>query len=132
MGEFKDRPFGLRWNMCFFIGRLVDDPQFFPVEGGEGAVFSIKTWVPEVGANGQMTDVSYNVPIICMNPTKTENTIKKWVVKDKEVMVGAYYKTWEQDGQPQSGLIMTFVTLGSNPFKKVSATSGIPALPTAG
>lgn len=130
MDAYEDKLFGLRWNMCFFIGRVVADPQYFDVEGGQGAVFSVKTKVPEVQANGQLADVPYDVPIINMNPTKTANTIKKWVVQGKEVMVGAYYKTWVQDGQSQSGLIMTFVTLGSNPFKKSAGTSSIPPLPT--
>lgn len=130
MAEYDDKLFGLRWNMCFFIGRVVEDPAFFEVDGGEGAVFSVRTKVPEVQANGQLTDIPYDVPIINMNPTKTANTIKKYVVQGKEVMVGAYYKTWVQDGAPQSGLIMTFVSLGSNPFKAGAGTSTIPNLPT--
>ncbi len=130
MTEYEDKLFGLRWNMCFFIGRVVADPTFFEVDGGEGAVFSVRTKVPEVQANGQRVDVAHDVPIINMNPTKTANTIKKYVVQGKEVMVGAYYKTWEQDGQPKNGLIMTFVSLGSNPFKPAAGTSSIPPLPT--
>lgn len=122
-----DKPFGLTINRCDFLGRVTEDPTFFEVEGGEGAVFNVKTFVPESQPNGQITDVPYVVPIINMNPQKTANVIKKYVTAGKEVMVGAYFKTWtDEAGASQSGLIMTFVKLGHGPFKK---KFGAPDLP---
>lgn len=114
MAEIK----GITENECNFQGRVLEDPIYFPVEGGEGSIFKVATFVPTLGANGQWTDHKKIVPIINMNPTKTANTIKKWVKKGKEIKVRCYFDIWEQDGQEQTGLIMTMLKLGGGTFVK--------------
>jgi hypothetical protein len=112
MAEIK----GITQNECNFQGRVAEDPTFFDLGNGQGAIFRVVTYVPQLGANGQWTDHKKLVTIINMNPTKTENTIKKWVKAGKEVLVRAYYDTWEQDGAEQSGLIMTMLKLGGGTY----------------
>jgi len=112
MAEIK----GITENECNFQGRVAEDPTYFPVEGGEGAFFRVITYVPQMGANNQWTDQRKVVPIINMNPTKTANTIKKWVKAGKEIKVRCYFDSWEQDGQEQTGLIMTMLKLGGGTY----------------
>ena len=112
MAEIK----GITQNECNFQGRIAEDPTFFAVDGGEGAFFRVVTYVPQIGANGQWTDHRKVVPIINTNPTKTANTIKKWVKAGKEVLVRAYFDVWEQEGQEQTGLIMTMLKLGGGTY----------------
>ena len=125
--EFK----GITRNRCDFQGKVVSDPTYFAVEGGEGAIFKVKTFVPVFQDNGQRTDVQIDVPIINMNPQKTANVIKKYVVAGKEVDVGSYYNTWKDvNGNDQSGLIMTYIQLGHGPYIPKENKSNIPSLPT--
>lgn len=123
MAEIK----GITENECNFQGRVAEDPQFFPVEGGEGAFFRVVTFVPTPDPSGQFTDKKKLVPIINTNPTKTANVIKKYVKAGKEVKVRCYFDTWQQDGAEQTGLIMTYIKLGGGTFVEKGDT---PALPT--
>ena len=122
MAEIK----GITENECNFQGRIAEDPQFFPVEGGEGAYFKVVTYVPTMDASGQWTDKKKIVPIINMNPTKTTNTIKKYVKAGKEVKVRCYFDVWDQEGVEQTGLIMTFLKLGGGTFTEPGATPALP------
>jgi len=125
--EFK----GITKNRCDFQGKVAEDPTYFAVEGGEGAIFKIKTFVPEFQTNGQRVDVQIDVPIINMNPQRTANVIKKYVVAGKEVDVGAYYKAWKDAaGADQNGLIMTYIQLGHGPYVPKENKQTIPSLPT--
>jgi len=112
MAEIK----GITENECNFQGRVVEDPSFFPIDGGEGAFFRVATFVPAQGANNQWVDQKKIVPIINMNAAKTNSVIKKYVKAGKEVKVRCYYDTWEQDGQEESGLIMTMLKLGGGTY----------------
>ncbi len=123
MAEFKD----ITQNECNFQGAVEADPVYFPVDGGEGSFFRIKTHVPVQSAGGQWADSVKMVPIICMNPTKTENVIKKYVVAGKRVLVRAYHDDWMEAGEQKYGLVMTRIDLGGGPPK---AKSGAPDLPT--
>jgi len=125
--EFK----GITRNRCDFQGKVVEDPTYFAVDGGEGATFRVKTFVPEFQANGQRVDVQIDVPLINMNPQRTANVIKKYVVAGKEVDVGAYYKTWKDGaGNEQNGLIVTYIQLGHGPYVPKENKPNVPSLPT--
>lgn len=125
--EFK----GITRNRCDFQGKVVGEPTYFPVDGGEGALIVIKTFVPEFQANGQRTDVQIDVPVLNLNPQRTANVIKKFVPADKEVDVGAYYKAWKDNaGNDQSGLIMTYIQLGHGPYVQKENKKTVPSLPT--
>lgn len=124
--EFK----GITRNRCDFQGKIVAEPTYFAVDGGEGSIFKIRTFVPEFQANGQRVDVQIDVPIINMNPQRTANVIKKYATVGKEVDIGAYYKTWKDAaGADQSGLIMTFIQLGHGPYVPKENKPNIPSLP---
>jgi hypothetical protein len=109
--EFVDK---FTENRCDFMGRMSEDPQFFDVSGGQGALLKLKTTVPEIGANGQWTDKIHIIPIYVMDPVKTEKVVKPYVKSGKQLKLGASVKVWD-DGT--LGLVATFIKLGSNPFK---------------
>jgi len=122
MAEFK----GITQNECNFQGTVEAEPMLFPVDGGEGALFRVKTYVGIQDANGQWAEHLKVVPIYCMNPTKVANTIKKYVVPGKRVLVRAYHDNWMDDGVEKFGLIMTRIELGGGPPRDKSATPDLP------
>jgi hypothetical protein len=123
MAEFK----GITQNECNFQGTVEAEPVFFQVDGGEGALFRVKTYVPMQGAGGQWTDSLKVVPIYCMNPTKVANTIKKYVVPGKRVLVRAYHDNWMDGNEEKFGLIMTRIALGGGPPKEKPFAPDLPS-----
>ncbi len=109
--EFVDK---FTENRCDFMGRTSEEPQYFEVTGGHGALLKIKTTVPEIGANGQWIDKVHIIPIYVMDPVKTEKVVKPYIKQGKQLKVGAAVKVWD-DGT--LGLVATFIRLGANPFK---------------
>ncbi len=81
--EFVDK---FTRNRCDFQGRVIEDPQLFDVEGGQGALLKIKTVVPEIGANGQWIDKVHIIPVYVMDSVKTEKVVKPYIKEGKQLL----------------------------------------------
>ncbi len=116
---------GITENRCDFMGRTVEDPQLFDVEGGQGALLKLKTVVPEIGPNGQWIDKIQIIPLYVMDPTKTTKVVVPYVKAGKQLKIGASCKIWD-DGTV--GLIVSYIRLGDGPFK--NKTDEVASLPS--
>ena len=123
MADGKKTYLGITTNKGFFQGPVAEDPTFFEVEGGEGAMLKIKTVVPEFAANSQRIEHVHVVPIYVLDPAKAR-IVKSYVKEGKIVEVGTYYKMWP-DGT--GGLVLTYIQLGGNLYKPPEADA--PGLP---
>jgi hypothetical protein len=124
MSNGKKEYLGITENRCDFQGPVAEDPVFFDVEDGEGALLKIKTIVPEFAANNQRIENVYTVPIYVLDPVKTGKVVKPYIKSGKRIKVGAYYKIWP-DGS--AGLVATYIRLGSGPYTQKETF--VPPLP---
>jgi len=105
---------GITENRCDFQGRVIEDPQLFDIEGGQGALLKLKTVVPEADVNGQWVDKIQIVPLYVMDAIKTTKIVIPYIKAGKQLKIGASCKIWD-DGT--IGLIVTFIKLGDGPFR---------------
>jgi len=123
MSNGKKEYLGIVRNRCEIQGPVADDPTFFGVEGGEGAIVRVKTTVSEIDANGQRVDSINIVPIYVLDEAKTR-VVKNYIKAGKRISVDGYCKVWP-DGS--SGIVANFIQLGSGPPRQ--AEQAAPALP---
>lgn len=119
---------GLTINMCVFQGKLVENPVIVPMGNDKKCAFmKLRTFVDELCQNGQWTTNPMVIPLVVLDQKKI-NVVEKYVEKERELLVNAYYKEWTSNGEKNHGMVVTLMKLGSKGIKK---SDDIPSLPEA-
>ena len=128
-GASNDREFlGITQNECTFQGKVIGDPV---ISGDTYAFLQLKVAVSEIGANGQWTDTTIQIPIITMDARKVA-VIQKYVQDGRELLLDTFYKSWVQDGAPQHAFMIKKMTLGRKkwiPKEEYNQGAPTPGLP---
>lgn len=121
---------GISVNEAEFIGKVISEPEYFQVGEGQGAFIKLLTRFRKLDTNGQWVDTEQVIPLVCMDTTKVENTIKKYVPVGRQLRVTTYYSTWGKDNE-NHGFFITSITLGDKPYtpKETTSKDTGPALP---
>lgn len=101
---------GLSENECKFIGRVAEDPYITE----RMAIIKLNTIAAEMGQNKQLVDTIQVVPVTVLDPAKIDG-IKKYVKKGKQLLVTAYYKSW--DNGNRHALVATKIKYGPDEYK---------------
>lgn len=109
---------GITLNETMFQGKLLEDPTFVPMGDGECVFMKLRTFINELGSNGQWTESSVFVPLVVLDQRKVE-VVKKYVKSERELFIKAYYKSWKDgQGNDSHGFVVTQMKLGSKGFPK--------------
>ena len=116
---------GITLNELTALGKVVDDPQFVDMGGGnECAFLNLRVYTGELGTNGQWTDNAIVLPLLAMDQGKVK-TVKNHVQKGRELYIKGYYKSWTDAQQTaQHGFVITMMKLGSKPYVKPEDAEG--------
>jgi len=108
---------GITINESTFLGKVVEDPTFADTgDGNECAFMSLKAYTNELAQNGQWVETETVIPLIVMDTNKVK-TVRNHVQKDRELMVKAYYKSWDDPNHgKQHGFVVMLMRLGSKPY----------------
>jgi hypothetical protein len=120
----EDRKFfGITQNECAIQGKVVGKPT---VNGENFAFMWLEVANVDQDANGQWVESAQNVPIMTQDTRKVA-TIAKYVDDGRELLINAYYKSWEQGGAMQHAFVIKKMTLGRKKF--VPQNEATPDLP---
>lgn len=109
---------GMSFNDCHLMGRLKEDPSYFPLGDSEGAYLTLLTQVREMDVNGQWTENEIEIPLYILEATKVK-VVKDYLKADSQIKIDAYFKTWvNDDNSPGYGMIVTKIKLGSKPRQR--------------
>lgn len=110
---------GITINEGSYQGKIIEDPVIVATaDGNKCAFMKMKTFINTLGPNGQWTDKVVVIPLVVMDQRKVE-VVEKYIQQDREILARAYYDSWEDgNGNPQHGMIVTRMQLGSKGFKK--------------
>ena len=93
---------GLSANRCFFVGRIVGNPEIT----GDWAKMFMKTIVPE-NQNGNWVELDCIVPMMTNNP-RTIDTIQKFIQDERQLIVEGYVTSWQnQQGSVECAVMIT-------------------------
>lgn len=101
---------GISENECKFIGRVAEEPYV----SDKMAILQLNTIAAEMGQNKQLVDTIQVVPVTVLDPAKIDG-IKKYVKKGKQLLVTAYYKSW--DNGNRHALVATKIKYGPDEYK---------------
>jgi len=121
---------GITINEAMFQGKLLEDPVIVPTAGGNKCAFmKLRTFVNELGANGQWTEAPSFIPLVVMDPRKVD-VVEKYVKAQRELFVRSYFKTWpDGNGNQQHGFVVTQMKLGSKGFNPNKEQPQSPPMP---
>lgn len=103
---------GITINETLFQGKVVEDPNIVPMNNNERCAFmKLRTFVNELGANGQWTEVPILVPLVVTDQRKVD-VVEKFVKAERELFIKSYYKSWGPNNE-NHGMVVRQMTLGS-------------------
>jgi hypothetical protein len=117
------KPFrGVTFNRPAFMGVLAADPQ---IAGDNAAAYiTLETVVPIKTADS-WEDRIINVPLVVTDPTKVARAAKYLHAGD-ELYAEGYYDSWENNGVPAHGFIVTMMKFGHKAYKDKGGGMGLP------
>ena len=123
---------GITMNEGTFLGRVIEDPEFFPSGGDEDyAMLNIATYVREADANGQFVEAEIEIPLLVMDSAKVR-VVRDYIQKGRQIKVDTYYKQWTgEDGSPGHAFVVLRISLGDKPYvaPEEKASAGASNLP---
>lgn len=103
---------GITQNTCFFQGKVIGNPT---VVSDNYAYMFVRTVVQEQGLNGAWAEKIVDVPIITTDPNKV-NVLRKYIEDGREVLVEAYYTSWNTQKSREHGFMIKRLLLGRKKF----------------
>lgn len=103
----------LTQNLGLYQGEVVFDPVIIQTGTDRKCAFmSLRTFINELGRNGQWTTSTIDVPLMVLDRAKVM-AVERYVRKGKTLLVRCYYKAWtDESGFDRHANVVTKMEFG--------------------
>lgn len=115
---------GILMNHAMFQGEIVADPVF----NGEYGFMTLRTSVIQRDANGQITEVDQEVPLMVEPGSPNVKVVRDFVKAGRKLLAWCQYRSWTGQQGLQHAFVVARLVLGDKPYEGPTSMSP-PSIP---